>query len=377
MHESKSGVPKYLSVAELIEEQIASGKWDGGKMPSVRGIANEHKVSVVTASRALQVLRDKGLIQTIERSGCYRVPPPTADRWAICLHLTQGPWAKLTTTLLRSGFESLARKSSMHIDFDAFMLNPDLTVTEAAKAAQLAKSEGIRGVLLLPNRVDEEQTRIEEVFLEGCRKVGLPIVLIERNLRGKESSDPLEYDLVTMDDFGGGCAATQHLYSTGRKRVGLLIASPTSSHNERHAGYLYAVNWARRTQKKLAETPEIVFRMKADEDYKTIAQKVIEQKLDGLVCYSDYTAVGVIMELLRLGQKVPQQIGIVGFDNLPIGELFSAGLTSYDYPADQLAEQAIRLMKDQIAYPTRPPVRVVIPSKLLIRGSTVQQTEDS
>src|SRR5437667_228914 len=131
--------PKYLALSHELEGRIRGGLWQDGRMPSVRDLAHEHGVSAVTASRALQVLRDERL-------------------------------------------------------------------------------------------------------LAACRAVGLSVVLIERNLRGRHR--PLEYDLVGLDDVGGAGALTRHLLEHGCKRVAMVVASPISTHEDRVAGYLAALHAA-------------------------------------------------------------------------------------------------------------------------------------
>jgi len=367
-------MPKYLLIAALIEAQIQTGKWDRGRMPSIRGVAVEHSISVVTASRALQVLRDKGLIQTIERSGCYRVPAADADRWAILLHTTPGPWQRLTTTVIREGFESLARRTPMHLGFDTFAVVEGITKEQAKDAVKAAAKDGVQGIVLLPNRISSGRAAAEAVFLKAAEDAGLSVVLLERNLRGADG--PLDRDLVTSDDFSGGLAGTRHLLEMGCKRIGIVIASPTSSHQCRLAGYIYGLHCAASANTRKLRIEETVLTHDINPDrhasYRSLCDRILDAKLDGVHCYADYTAVGVILELQQRKIRIPEEIAVMGYDNLPVGDLLPQGLTTYRSDTDSMVEQAIRLLVERRKNQKKTPVNVVVPGELIIRGSTVR-----
>lgn len=368
---TETGMPKYQRVADAIEAQVRKGKWEAGRMPSVRGVADQYEVSIVTASRALQVLRDKGLIQTIERTGTFRLPPPTAERWAVVLRVTPGPYRAATAEVTRVGFEAVARRQPMHLHFDAFALDPGLTPDAAERAARQALANDIQGVFLLPSRACDEDARTDEAFLDGCRRAGLPAVLVERGLRGRGGKP--DHDLVALDDADAAADCTRHLLDLGRRRVAVVVASPTSTHNDRVAGYLYALHTARAAGRR-PEPPELVVRLPEERPTEGVAMyladRVVREKIDGVICYQDYVAMGLIVELLNRGVRVPADVAVVGFDNIDVGDLFPAGLTTYDYPAEGMAGQAVRLMRERLRDPDRPPVRVVVPGKLIVRGSS-------
>lgn len=362
---SAADTPKYLDVAEALEAEVQTGRWDGGKMPSVRGVARLYRVSAVTASRALQVLRDKGLVRTVERSGCFRMPPETADRWALVLRTTDGPWQDGTRTLARAGFEALARRQPMHLDAEPFALAPAMTVEAVAPMARAAKERGVKGVFLLPSRVSAAETATDEALLAACRAEGLAVVLLERNLRGE--GRPLAADLVGVDDMEGAARATRHLLDLGRTRVAVAVASPTSSHHDRVAGYLVGLHGAG------SNFAPVVIRqpdgLPPAEAAARLADEVTARGLDGVVCYADYAAAGLIAELTARGLTVPRDVAVVGFDDLPAGP-GAVAVTTYAYPAEAVAEQAVRLMAERLAEPGRPAVKVLVPGRLVVRAST-------
>jgi LacI family transcriptional regulator len=368
--------PKYVELAGTLETQVREGTWDGTKMPSIRGLADRHGVSVVTASRALQILRDKGLIQTRHRSGCFRVAAESAERWALVMRLTPGPWQPAVLGQSRLGFEALARREPMHLEPDAIALTADTTEADALAGVRRAKEAGISGAFVLPSRHCPAEAAADERFLAACRAEALPVVLLERNLRGHNRA--LDHDLVAVDDLDGAARGTGHLIDLGRRRIGVVVASPTSSHNDRVAGYLFALHAAALESGNRAGLKPFVLHQSDDlptrAAYARLAEQVRKLKLDGVVCYQDYTAMGLIIELLARGAKVPADVAVVGSDDLPIGNLFAIGLTTYSYPSEAMAEQAVRLMRERRRDPHRKPLKVVVPGRFIVRESTTGGT---
>lgn len=366
--------PKYLSLSREIQAKIHKGHWSDGKVLSARGIAGEYNVSVVTASRALQVLRDRGLIQTVERQGSYLADAaPVADtvkRWALCFRVTPGPWQHASLWTTQSGFQQIARRQGVILDTETFEGGGTVAAPELRRRVEQAASAGVAGVFLLPSRLSAETAAEDEVILDACRAAGLPVVLIERNLRGR--GRPLEYDLVATDDMDGGYLCTRHLLEQGRRRVAFVTGSPTSSHEGRIAGYLGALVHAGVAD---GPAPEPFVLEQAAEvpikvAYQQLAERILAARVDGVVCFQDYTAIGLILELLTRGVQVPQDVALTGFDDLPIGDSFALGVTTYAPPSEAIAEEALGVMRRRIETPTAPPVKLLVPGKLIVRESS-------
>jgi len=206
----------------------------------------------------------------------------------------------------------------------------------------------------------------DDAFLRSCHEAELGIAFIERDLRGFGRS--LEYDLVAADDLDGGLQCTQHLLDQGCRRIAFLTGSPTSSHESRLAGYLTALHRSAITQAPLVlEQPQ---GLATKESYSELARQLISHSVDSVVCYQDYTALGLILELLNQGIRVPADMAITGFDNLAIGKAYSIGITTYAFSAEAVARQPIGRLRDRLRDPSRPPVKVLIPRDLIIRESS-------
>lgn len=209
--------------------------------------------------------------------------------------------------------------------------------------------------------------RQDEAFLRSCREGGLAVVLIERNLRGLARR--LEDDLVAADDLDGGLRCTQHLLDHGRRRIAFVTGSPTSSHEGRLAGYLTSMHHAATGWGPLVlEQPAGVA---SKDSYRDLACQILAEKADAVVCYQDYTVLGLILELLAREVRVSSDVAITGFDNLPIGKAYSIGVTTYAFSPESVARQATRLIRARLLDPDGPPVKLLVPGELIVRESSV------
>lgn len=374
---SASETPKYLDLSRKIEGEIASGRLKEGRLPGLREIASAYAVSVLTASRALQLLREKGLVRSVHRSGNFVIGARGAAeaatrrpsrRWGLSFRTTPGPWQRAADSVVLSGFDAIVSAEGMTFVPDVFPAGNDAPARELGRLAREAAGSGIGGIFLLPSRIDEAGMRQDERILDACDAAGLPVVLIERNLRG--DGRPLARDLVATDDLDGGLRCTQHLLRTGRRRVAFVSGSPTSSHDDRLAGYLLALFKA--GEPGASREPAVIeFRrdLPSKEAYGLLADALLAVGADGVVCYQDTVAIGLVVELLARRAKLPDDLAIVGFDDLPLGSSFSIGLTTYALDSARIAREAVRLMERRLSGDPAPPIKVSVPGRLIPRES--------
>ena len=182
---SVPSLPKYLDIARAIELQIVGR--DGARVPSTREIASAHSVSLITASRAIQVLRDRGLIRTVDRSGSYVAPAAPSqgalEHYALVQRSTPGPWLHASLSFSRAGFATVERLEGIRFDVDRFSFGESAKPAELHRHVRRAVEAGVSGVIFMPSRYKDEAARQDETFLRCCREASLAVVLIERNLR--------------------------------------------------------------------------------------------------------------------------------------------------------------------------------------------------
>jgi LacI family transcriptional regulator len=343
----------YQQIAEALRARVP--QWEEAGWPTVRVVANEFKVSVVTASRALQVLKG-----TEKERKAVLAP----EWWAVCLHVSPGPYQHAAYQVTAAGFRELAQRSGCHIDLDTVRLDDAPAEEVVHSRVRAAVAAGAHGLFLLPSRISEAAARQDEMLLAAAAAESLRVVLVERNLRG--SHRPLTHDLVCFHDFDGGAALARHLLDLGRKRIAFVTASDTSSHAERFGGYLATIV-AAGAAPLVARQPEGATPRQA---YRAVADQLIADQADGVICYHDHAAIGVVVEMLRRGVRIPTQLAVAGFYNMPIGESFSIGMTTYAFPALTVAERAVDLMRWRHAHPMATPVKLIVPGTLIVRDST-------
>jgi DNA-binding LacI/PurR family transcriptional regulator len=100
-------------------------------------------------------------------------------------------------------------------------------------------------------------------------------------------------------------------------------------------------------------------------------KKILSDGADAIVCYNDFTAAAVIRELRRNKVRVPEDMGITGFDDSPFCTVLDPALTSVAPDSEVVAENAFKLLEQRMAG-NRKNVYITVPPKLKIRESSVR-----
>ena len=209
-----------------------------------------------------------------------------------------------------------------------------------------------------------KETNTSEHFKKLIDK-GLPIVFFDRVL------DDIHTSKVIQDDYQGAFDATQHFIDQGFVRIAHLAGSKSLNiSKQRLQGYLDALEQnGLPIQKKYN-----LYSGYTEEDGLRDMSKLLTVKPlpDALFCVNDRKAIGAMLALKRYGYKIPQHIAIAGFMNAPITEVVTPSLTTIEQPAYAIGKKSCELLLEHIKNPNFIPQTVVMPSKLIIRESSIK-----
>jgi DNA-binding LacI/PurR family transcriptional regulator len=170
--------------------------------------------------------------------------------------------------------------------------------------------------------------------------------------------------LVGIDNRRAGYLATEHLIRAGAKRIA-FFARPNSAPtvDARIAGYREAL------QSRSGKPGRDMVRIGDTSDTKFIRSILRKDRPDAFVCANDLTAGDLMHTLISLGRPIPEDIRIVGIDDVKYARLLPVPLTTLHQPCRDLGRIALAVMLDRIANPDLPPRDVLLRCELIVRKS--------
>jgi LacI family transcriptional regulator len=322
-------------------------------------VAREAGVSMMTVSR---VINDKGEISSTTRQHVMDVIDRLGYRPS---GIARGLATQRTATIglvvpdiANPFFSDVARGAedrAFAAQYNVFVCNTDESPVQEIAALDSLEEKRVDGLVLCSSRLHEDDLR-------GALKGHPAAVLVNRRLKRADVG------AVMLADEAGARAATEHLLQAGHSAVGFLAGPLTSySSRQRSRGYRTALagagirfhsDWVRPCSYEV-------------EGGRATARALLldHPQLTALFCYNDLVAIGALLACAELGRRVPDDLAIVGFDDIPMAALVTPALTTCRVPRHELGEQATQLLLDRIDGCSDDCKEIVLWPQLVVRAS--------
>ncbi len=329
-------------------------------MVTIGDVAKQARVSTTTVSRHLagQRVREAAAVQASIEALNFRanemarsLKSGVTRTIGLVVPDVSNPFFAAVT----KGVESVSRQ----LELNVFLSNTDENV-ERERAVLHGLIGRVDGVILAPAREESDNTA-------ELRRARVPIVLLDRRL-----TDGDDLDCVLVDSTGGASQAARHLLSLGHHRIG-LISGPldTTPGRERYEGFTAALR---------AAGGDIDPALVQMGDFKTESGYQAALRLLGLpvaptaiFSANNLMSIGALRALHDMGVRIPDELSLIGFDDLELAELLSPPLTVISRPAVEQGVLAMRLLRNRIeAKRSGRAQHIVLDTRLTVRGSCRQ-----
>ncbi len=243
-------------------------------------------------------------------------------------------------------------------------MNTAENADDELRAVKISIGQNVDGVIICPTQANTEAIR----YLEKSR---IPYVLIGRHFDGD-----FDTDYVVCDDAGGAYLATRHLIEQGHRNIACVRVNPLiSSDRERFAGYRRALEEVGIpfTEKNILNLPL------AQTEYRTEIHGFLSRNRNctAILSFNDMLAYGIIREAQQTGLRVPEDISVIGFDNICADYTFPTMLSSVSVSKKNMAHIASEMLYGYISgqadFAADSRKHIVLPTRLYLRDTTSER----
>lgn len=269
---------------------------------------------------------------------------------------------------------------------------PEIDVPYFSELARAVVTQGHdAGFTVVVDQTDGEPDRERELISRGGRAAMFdgvilsPLALSQADLSSRAATSPLillgeriadsEFDHVTIDNIAAARTATDHLFDLGRTRVAAMGDQPAESGNTallRTRGYELA-----HEKRGLAVDRSLVVptrRFHFSDGSAAMAELLSRPgpRVDAVFCYNDLLAIGAMRAVLAAGLRVPEDIAIVGFDDVEAGRFHTPSLSTISPDKAEIARLSLARLTARLGDEADAPAeQLVAPYRLVVRESSV------
>jgi LacI family transcriptional regulator/LacI family repressor for deo operon, udp, cdd, tsx, nupC, and nupG len=308
-----------------------------------RALKSNPVISVETTKRVQELAQQMGYVPNIVARSLN-----SQQTWTIGMVVTT--IADPFVTKVVEGVEQVAQAANYSIFLTPSHNNPkqELAVVETLQRRRV-------------DAIIVTSSRVGSLYSSRLDQIQVPIVLINNQAEGEYLHS------VTVDDIQGARLAVEHLLNLGHRRIGYIgVVNRPKSDQRRLAGYQAALN-----QAHLELDPALIMYPNAESDLERGQVGLtlfLKEMVTAIFCYNDMVAIGLLMACRRQGIMVPDQLSVIGFDDIEPATYLAPPLTTIAQPRLKLGQLAMHMTLDLLR--GQKVQDQVLPCKLIAREST-------
>ena len=332
--DKKSYVPRYFQLKELLERQIIEKNLKAGDLlPSERQLAQKYKLSRVTVVRAISMLADKGLVVREHGLGTFVTAPgkQKAHSKTNTIGLIMPESDSDFLHEMYAGIEQAIRKHKYKI------LIHKNTEEHKEKIDISFFSGNADGLLVM-----HADPKVCKKSFWKLKKAGIPFVALDRTWNDQE------IDSVNVDNVSGAYEAVSYLIKLGHRRISIILNEPVCQPVlDRFEGYKKALrdNGLKIEESLIVDAGIKPGQNSMDAGWQSMKKLLkLKERPTAVFVISDLGAIGALKAVRDKGLSVPDDISIIGFDDINTVSFLDPPLTTVAQPKDELGERAVELL---------------------------------